>query len=83
MFSIGKTSGLPKSLIILVIETMRMTMNFSKIIQMYIFDGNLKGRIMCELSNWNGRIYKISRNELNKFSERNDSGFTGIYFCLE
>ena len=50
---------------------------------MYIFDGNLKGRIMCELSNWNGRIYKITRNELNKFSERNDSGFTGIYFCLE
>lgn len=57
-------------------------MNFSKTIQMYIFDGNPNGRIMCELSNWNGRIYKISRNELNKFSERNDSGFTGVYFLF-
>lgn len=34
-------------------------MAFSKTIQMYIFDGNPNGRIMCELSNWNGRIYKI------------------------
>lgn len=36
-------------------------MAFSKTIQMYIFDGNPNGRIMCELSNWNGRVYKISR----------------------
>lgn len=67
---------------ILVIGIRRMAMNFSKTIQMYIFDGNPNGRIMCELSNWNGRIYKISRNELNKFSERNDSGFTGVYFLF-
>ena len=31
---------------------------------MFIFDGNPNGRIMCELSNWNGRVYKISRNDL-------------------
>ena len=42
-------------------------MAFSKTIQMYIFDGNPNGRIMCELSNWNGRVYKISRNELGTF----------------
>lgn len=24
---------------------------------MFIFDGNPNGRIMCELSNWNGRVY--------------------------
>lgn len=48
-------------------------MSFSKTIQMFIFDGNPNGRIMCELSNWNGRVYKISRNELSEFSQRNDS----------
>lgn len=42
-------------------------MSFSKTIQMFIFDGNPNGRIMCELSNWNGRVYKISRNELPEF----------------
>lgn len=57
-------------------------MTFSKTIQMYIFDGNPNGRIMCELSNWNGRVYKISRNELLEFSKRNDSENTGVYFLL-
>ncbi len=57
-------------------------MSFSKTIQMYIFDGNPNGRIMCELSNWNGRVYKISRNELLKFSQREDSQNTGVYFLF-
>lgn len=55
---------------------------FSKTIQMYIFDGNPNGRIMCELSNWNGRVYKISRNEILEFSKRDDSENTGVYFLL-
>ena len=46
-------------------------MSFNKTIQMCIFDGNPNGRIMCELSNWNGRVYKISRNDLNEFSKFN------------
>lgn len=57
-------------------------MAFSKTIQMYIFDGNPNGRIMCELSNWNGRVYKISRNELLEFSKRDDSENTGVYFLI-
>lgn len=57
-------------------------MSFSKTIQMFIFDGNPNGRIMCELSNWNGRVYKISRNELAQFSNRPDAENTGVYFLL-
>lgn len=57
-------------------------MSFSKTIQMYIFDGYPNGRIMCELSNWNGRVYKISRNELLQFSQREDSQNTGVYFLF-
>lgn len=57
-------------------------MPFSKTIQLYIFDGNPNGRIMGELSNWNGRVYKISRNELPAFSKRADAENTGIYFLL-
>lgn len=55
-------------------------MSFNKTIQILIFDGNPNGRMMCELSNWNGRVYKISRNELNLFSQRPDAEFTGVYF---
>lgn len=57
-------------------------MSFSKTIQMFIFDGNPNGRIMCELSNWNGRVYKVSRNELLEFSKRPDSENTGVYFLI-
>ena len=57
-------------------------MVFDKPIQMYIFEGNANGRIMCELSNWNGRAYKISRTEITRFAERNDAENTGVYFLF-
>ena len=56
--------------------------NFDKTIQMCIFGGNPNGRIMCELSNWNGRVYKISRNDLAEFSKRADAENTGVYFLF-
>lgn len=57
-------------------------MAFSKTIQMYIFDGDPNGRIMCELSNWNGRVYKVARNQIQEFSGRNDAENTGVYFLI-
>jgi len=57
-------------------------MAFNKTIQMCIFDSEPNGRIMCELSNWNGRVYKISRNDLSEFASRSDSEYTGIYFLF-
>lgn len=57
-------------------------MAFSKTIQLCIFDGNPNGRIMCELSNWNGRVYKVSRNQIQEFSTRDDADNTGVYFLL-
>lgn len=57
-------------------------MAYNKTIQMCIFEGNPNGRIMCELSNWNGRVYKVSRSELNEFEKRDDSLYTGIYFLF-
>ena len=59
-----------------------MNMTFNKTIQMYIFKGNPNGMIMCELSNWNGRVYKISRNDILDFSKRVDSENTGFYFLF-
>ena len=55
---------------------------FNKTIQMFIFDGNPNGRIMFELSNWNGRVYKVARSELSLFSSRKDANNTGIYFLF-
>ena len=57
-------------------------MAFDKTIQQYIFDGNPNGRIMCELSNWNGRVYKVARNEVIEFEKRKDSSHTGVYYLF-
>ena len=57
-------------------------MSFDKTISIYIFDGNPNGRMMCELSNWNGRAYKVSRNELSLFAEREDLKYTCVYFLF-
>ena len=57
-------------------------MSFNKTIQMIIFDNNPNGMIMCELSNWNGRVFKIARAELKSFYERNESNYTGVYFLF-
>ena len=57
-------------------------MTFNKTIQMCIFDGDPNGRIMCELSNWNGRVYKISRKDLSEFANRPDCEYTGVYFLF-
>ncbi len=57
-------------------------MAFDKTIQLKIFDGNPNGRIMCELSNWTGRVYKVSRNDSNEFEKRKDTSHTGIYFLF-
>lgn len=47
-------------------------MTSDKIIQMLIFEGNPNKLIMCELSNSNVRVYKVSRNELREFEKRSD-----------
>ena len=57
-------------------------MSTDKTIQMLIFDGNPNKMIMCESSNSNVRIYKVSRNELRAFEKRNDANNTGIYFLF-
>jgi hypothetical protein len=55
---------------------------FSETIQIKIFDGNPNGLIMCDLSNSNCRAYKVSRNEIQQFSAREDSENTGVYFLF-
>ena len=57
-------------------------MAYDKTIQLLIFDGNPNGRIKCELSNWDGRVYKLSRTELSKFGARSDANYTGVYFLF-
>lgn len=55
---------------------------YDKTMNFLIFDGNPNGLIMGELSNWNGRVYKIARNALITFAQRTDAQHTGVYFLF-
>ena len=51
-------------------------------ITLYLIDGDPNGRIMCELSNWSGKAYKIPRNYVKLSEDRNDLNNTGVYLLF-
>ena len=59
-------------------------MSYDKTMNFLIFDGNPNGLIMGELSNWNGRVYKIARNALTSFAHRPDCqhNMPALFYCF-
>lgn len=57
-------------------------MSYNKTLNILIFDSNPNGLIMGEVSNWNGRVYKMTRDALADFSRRVDAQNTGVYFLF-
>lgn len=51
-------------------------------ITLFLIDGDPNGRIMCELSNWSGKAYKIPRSFVKKSDDRDDLSKTGVYLLL-
>lgn len=56
--------------------------NRGRKITLYLIDGDPNGRIMCELSNWSGKAYKIPRNLIKKSEDREDLNNTGVYLLI-
>ncbi len=57
-------------------------MNFGKTIRLFLIEGDPNGRWACELSNWNGKAYKIPRTKVKECDDRGDLNNTGIYLLL-
>ena len=53
-----------------------------KSINIFLIDGDPRGRIKCTLANWTGVAYKIPRIELEKCKERKDFLQSGVYFLF-
>ena len=51
-------------------------------ITLFLIDGDPNGRIMCELSNWSGKAYKIPRNYVRLSDDREDLNNSGIYMLF-
>lgn len=53
-----------------------------KKITLFLIDGSANGRVLCELSNWSGKAYKIPRNQIKISEERKDLDNTGVYILF-
>lgn len=53
-----------------------------KKIELFLIEGEANGRIMCELSNWTGKAYKIPRKFIKDSNDRDDLKQSGIYLLF-
>lgn len=51
-------------------------------INLFLIDGDPRGRIKCTLRNWTGVSYKIPRTELDNSKDRVDLSQSGVYFLF-
>ena len=64
------------------IKTNDKMANRGRKITLFLIDGDPNGRIMCELSNWSGKAYKIPRNHIKNSDDRDDLNNTGVYILF-
>lgn len=55
---------------------------FGKTIKLFLMDADPDGRIVCELSNWTGKAYKIPRGKIKDCSDRVELKSTAVYFLF-
>jgi len=55
---------------------------FGKTISLFLIEGDPNKRWVCELSNWNGKAYKIPRIDVKRCGDRFDLAACGVYFLF-
>lgn len=55
---------------------------FGKTIKLFLMDSDPEGRIVCELSNWTGKAYKIPRGKIKDCNDREELKSTAVYFLF-
>lgn len=57
-------------------------MSFAKKITLFLMDGSPEGRISCELSNWNGKAYRLPKSSIRECSDRPELDNPGVYILF-
>lgn len=57
-------------------------MSIAKKIEFFLPDGNPTGCIICNVANWDGKIFRIPKSLLTTYSGRSELRYTGIYFLI-
>lgn len=59
-----------------------MTMSYGKSIKLFLMDGGPEGRMICELSNWTGKAYRIPRRKVGACGDRGELAAAAVYFLF-
>jgi hypothetical protein len=59
-----------------------MKKQYQKTIKLFLLDGEPNGRVVCEISNWTGKAYRIPRGKVKDCVNREDLAKTGVYILL-
>lgn len=57
-------------------------MPFAKKITLFLMDGSPEGRISCELSNWNGMVYRLPKSSIRSCADRPELDNPGVYILF-
>ena len=55
---------------------------YKKTIKLFLMDGEIDGRIRCDISNSNIIAYKIPKNKLKECKDNPDIGYSGVYILF-
>jgi hypothetical protein len=55
---------------------------YGKTIKLFLMDADPEGRMVCELSNWTGKAYRIPRGKVKDCSDRVDLRGTAVYLLF-
>jgi hypothetical protein len=55
---------------------------YGKTIKLFLMDADPDGRMVCELSNWNGKAYRIPRGKVKDCSDRQELKGTSVYLLF-
>ena len=56
--------------------------SFGKTIKLFLLDADPEGRVICELSNWTGKAFRIPRGKVKDCANRDDLKTTGVYLLF-
>jgi len=55
---------------------------YGKTIKLFLMDADPEGRMVCEISNWNGKAYRIPRSDVKNCLNRYDLQATAVYLLF-
>jgi len=54
---------------------------YGKTIKLFLLDADPDGRVICELSNWTGKAYRIPRGKVKDCADREELKSTAVYLA--